>query len=88
MKKTILALAAVVMASSAALADPGRNDPGGSTGALDVQARQISEPTVDRKLTRHAKVGGHAMAARHTIEAPRPEPRPIFENSRDFRGNR
>lgn len=83
MKKTILALTAIMMTTGVALADAGRGDPGGSTGALDVRERQaISEQAVD------AKTSAHAIDARRAIEAGKAEPKPIFENSRDFRGNR
>lgn len=83
MKKTILALTAVLMTSGLALAEVSGGDPGGSTGALDVQARQaVNEQAVD------GKTNAHALGARRAIEAGQAEPKPIFENSRDFRGNR
>jgi len=78
MKTTILALTAVLMTSGLALAE----SPGGSTGALDVQARDISSQAVDTKTS------AHAMEIRRAVEDGTVQPKPIFENSRDFAGNR
>ena len=79
MKTTILALTAVLMTSGLALAE---SSPGGSTGALDVQARDISSQAVDTKTS------AHAMEIRRAAEDGTVQPKPIFENSRDFAGNR